>query len=274
MPELPEVETIVRELRESVCGKEISKIEAPWRKAVKPALNVAARILKGSKVEDVMRRGKFIIFILNKNVRLVVHLRMTGRLLWRVEQGRAKFIRVILRFADGSSLYFSDVRRFGRVWVYPVEVYKKATGISKLGVEPLDLDWESFKGIFKGRRGILKHSLLRQDLLAGVGNIYADEICFRIGLHPLTRLEKLGNDQLRSLFKAIGECLRDGIEHCGASISDFVGTKGTIGQHQHYLRVYGRKGKPCYSCSNLIKKTVVAGRGTFFCPSCQPILKK
>jgi len=274
MPELPEVETIACELRESVIGKKIGKLEVPWKNAVRPSLSVAAKILKGRKVEDVMRRGKFIIFILDKEVRLVVHLRMTGRLMWTVEKERKKFVRAIFHFTDRTSLYFSDVRKFGRVWVYTVAEYEKQTGIGRLGVEPLEVDLERFTGIFKGRRGILKNSLLRQDLLAGVGNIYADEICFRTGVHPSTRLENLGSSTVKLLFKSVRDCLKEGIEHCGVSVSDFVGTRGDLGKHQHYLHVYGRAGDLCHRCSDTIKRTVVAGRGTFYCPSCQPLLKK
>jgi len=279
MPELPEVETIVRELKPKLVGKKFWNLEGRLKSTFSPSLEKVSRGLKGLKIFDITRRGKYIIFILEKKMRMVIHLRMSGRLLWKKTPEREKFIRAVFTFTDGTSLFFSDMRKFGRIWLYSENEYEKATGIAKLGKEPLEKDFtlEKFFNIFgandkERKKGILKNTLLRQDLIAGIGNIYADEICFRIGLHPSSRLEKMQKSDLVALYHAIRACLEEGIEHCGASVSDFVGTRGTLGKHQLYLKAYGRKGDPCYLCSLPVQKTVVAGRGTFFCGKCQHML--
>jgi formamidopyrimidine-DNA glycosylase len=270
MPELPEVETIVRELRGSAAGKTIIGIDVLFPSSFITFPDAKDAVSKGIKIKDVVRRGKYIIFVLEGGLRLVVHLRMTGRLMWTVEDDRRKFVRLVIAFTDGTKLYFSDVRKFGRVWLFPEREFEQRTGIFKLGIEPLSADYGSFRKTVAGRRGILKNTLLRQDLLAGIGNIYADEINFRAGLHPSSRLESVSLPKIRKLYGAIRACLEEGIEHCGVSVSDFVGTRGNKGKHQHYLRVYGREGKRCRKCRDTVKRIVVAGRGTYHCPSCQP----
>jgi formamidopyrimidine-DNA glycosylase len=191
--------------------------------------------------------------------------------MWKKVPGTEKHIRAVFNFTDGTSLIFSDPRKFGRIWLYPETEYKRVTGIHTLGVEPFSAEFkpEVLSNFFVQKRGILKNTLLRQDLIAGIGNIYADEICHRIGLHPSSRLEQFKAGDGRRLYDAVIHCLREGIAHNGASVSDFVGTRGTLGKHQHYLKVYGRKGDPCYGCGSIIQKTKVAGRGTFVCLKCQ-----
>lgn len=226
-------------------------------------------------VLDVARRGKYIVIVLEKDLRIVVHLRMTGRLVWHVERNREKYVRTVLHFTDGDRLFFSDVRKFGKVWFCRSEDFEVSTGISKLGEEPFSMNYEKFMNSFfcgfKGarKRGILKHLLLRQDLIAGIGNIYADEICFRSGLHPESRIEKIPKYKFKELFENIQYCLNEGIKNCGVSMSDFVGTKGNLGKHQKYLKVYGRAGERCYICDSEIIKIRAAGRGTHVCSVCQ-----
>ncbi len=271
MPELPEVETIVRELKPQIIGKKFWGVETRLPAVFLPSAQVVREHLRGLRVLDVTRRGKFLVLVLDKKMRLTIHLRMSGRLLWKNIPGREKYIRAHFSFTDGTSLFFSDVRKFGRIWLYPEKSYQKMTGIFRLGQEPLNPEFQlqDFLAIFSHKKGILKNTLLRQDILAGIGNIYADEICFQIRRHPSSRLENMAKTDLGKLFAAIRNCLEEGISHSGASVSDFVGTKGTLGQHQLYLKVYGRKGDPCYVCKSPIKKSVVAGRGTFFCSFCQ-----
>ena len=271
MPELPEVETIVRELKACVIGKKFWKFEGKLANVIKPLPQEVAAKLVGLHIENVTRRGKFIIFELDKNMCLIIHLRMTGRLLWKKVRDKEKFIRAIFTFSDGTQLIFSDVRKFGRIWLYSKNEYPEATGISRLGFEPLNQTFTLQKliDLFYQKKGILKNTLLRQDLIAGIGNIYADEICHRIQLHPSSRLEKLTKKDLSKMYEAIQFCLGEGIKHCGVSVSDFVGTRGMLGKHQKYLQVYGRKGDACYRCTLPIQKTVVAGRGTFYCEKCQ-----
>jgi formamidopyrimidine-DNA glycosylase len=261
----------VRELREGAKGKKFWSVDVKNAKLLMPSADVFADLLKGVRVLDVVRRGKFIVFVLSNHMRLVIHLRMTGRVMWHVEKGRDKYVVVTFTFSDATKLYFSDVRKFGRVWLYTEKEFEKVTGIHRLGPEPMELSKSDFVEIFYKRKGMLKNLLLRQDLITGVGNIYADEIAFRTGLHPQARMEKLSKTQIGKLFESVQYCLGEGIRHCGVSVSDFVGTKGNLGQHQHYLQVYGRKGLPCYRCKTAIVKTVAAGRGTFYCHICQSI---
>ncbi len=271
MPELPEVETIVRELKSEIVGKKFWKVETFFENIILPSGQQLVQGLPGLRILDVIRKGKYIIFVLDKKMRLGVHLRMTGRLLWKKVKGREKFIHVAFTFSDATTLLFADVRKFGRIYFYPEKDFDKATGIARLGLDPFvdNFNFENFYGLFKSKKGILKNTLLRQDLITGIGNIYADEICYRIGKHPSSRLETLKMKDFKAMHQAILYCLGQGIQHCGVSVSDFVGTRGKQGEHQKYLQVYGRKGSECYKCSAVIKKTKVAGRGTFYCPSCQ-----
>ena len=271
MPELPEVETIVRELRPKIVGKKFWRVEGALKYVFLPSYQEISAKIKGLKILEVTRRGKFIVFVLDGKMRLVIHLRMSGRLMWKKIAKKESHIRAIFTFSDATSLIFSDARKFGRIWLYSEKDYEHATGIFKLGVEPFssDFNFKKFEKIFTKRRGILKNNLLRQDLIAGIGNIYADEICHRIRLHPKSRLENLQTKDLKNLHEAILPSLGEGIDHCGASVSDFVGTRGTLGKHQKYLQVYGRKNDSCYVCGSVIQKMKVAGRGTFVCGECQ-----
>ncbi len=271
MPELPEVETIVRELKSEIIGKKFWKVEAHFENSILPSAKVLVRDLPGLHILDVRRKGKYIIFVLDKKMRLGVHLRMTGRLLWKKVKGREQFLRASFTFSDATSLLFADVRKFGRIYFYPEKDFDKATGIAKVGLDPFvdDFTFQNFYTLFKNKKGILKNNLLRQDLITGIGNIYADEICYRIRKHPSSRLETLNIKDFKAMHEAILYCLEQGIQHCGVSVSDFVGTRGKQGEHQKYLQVYGRKGGKCYRCNSLIKKTKVAGRGTFYCEKCQ-----
>lgn len=270
MPELPEVETIVRQLREQAIGKKIWSIEVKWSKSVKSSVDDVKRI-QGSRIINVLRFGKFIVLALNNKFRMVIHLRMTGRLMWHVEKCREKYVRAIINFSDASTLYFSDTRKFGRVWICTEADFRSFTGISRLGLEPVDdsFSFDLFYDLFRGRKGILKNNLLRQDLVAGIGNIYADEICYRSGVLPTARLENISKATYKKIYDSVRKCLDDGIRHCGVSVSDFVGTRGDLGSHQNYLKVYGRSGDKCRGCSRLIVKTRVAGRGTYYCSNCQ-----
>lgn len=271
MPELPEVETIVRQLRSTAGGKKFWDVEILLPSVCTPETDEFKSKLKGLRIQDIIRRGKYIVFVLDHAMYLVIHLRMTGRLMWHKSEDRQNFIRVIFHFSDATALYFSDVRKFGRVGLFSKAEYENKSGISRLGIDPFDENFtpQTLKQIFKNRRTILKNTLLRQDLIAGIGNIYADEICFSLGCHPGAIISEWTPSFLKQLHLSIQKCLEQGIAHCGVSLSDFAGTRGELGKHQHYLKVYGRKGDPCYNCSTPILKTVIAGRGTFFCPKCQ-----
>lgn len=275
MPELPEVETIVRELCQTAVGKKFWSVDGKEPYVFLPSLKSMKEGLVGLRIQDVTRRGKFIVFVLDRHMRLVIHLRMSGRLMWKKLYKKEKHVRAVFQFSDATALYFCDARKFGRIWFAHKDDIDEFSGMWRLGREPVDPSFtlDEFLKLFEHKRGILKNTLLRQDLLAGVGNIYADESCFRSGLDPRSRLESLTSEDYKRLYEAVRHCLGEGIQHCGVSMTDFVGTRGELGKHQKYLKIYGRKDDPCYTCGTIVKKMVVAGRGTFYCDHCQKLRK-
>lgn len=273
MPELPEVETVARELREgsaargpSVLGRVIARVTVRWpRQIAAPAPRDVEARLRGQKVLAVGRRGKVIVFTLSRDV-MLVHLRMSGDL--TVVPGEAppdKHAHTVFQFEDGSELRFSDTRKFGKVWV----VADAAAVLGGLGPEPLD---DAFTPAvlaerLQGRHRLLKPLLLDQAFLAGVGNIYADEALHLAGLHPQRLSDTLTPREVRALWKALRLALNDGLRHNGASIDwQYRG-----GGYQEVLRAYGRAGRECQrpGCTGRIRRIVVGQRSTHFCPVCQ-----
>lgn len=273
MPELPEVETVVREIRPQIVGKKFWKFKALNASTFLPSAEAVEKLLPGKTVQKVGRKGKYIIIELSGDLVMVVHLRMTGMLLFKPSERLKKFVRGEFIFSDASKMFYSDIRKFGKIWLYHKSEYLQKTGMYKLGVDPIveEFDLEILEKLYLKQKGILKNRLLDQSVVTGVGNIYADEICFRIGLHPSSRVEKLSAKDVGNLHEAILHCLNEGIAHNGTTISDFVGTKGDSGKHQKYLQIYGRTGDPCYKCKTVIQKTRVAGRGTYVCLKCQKL---
>ncbi|GAP07211.1 MAG TPA: bifunctional DNA-formamidopyrimidine glycosylase/DNA-(apurinic or apyrimidinic site) lyase [Anaerolinea thermolimosa] len=271
MPELPEVETIVRALREggrggeAVPGHRIEGVDVSWPRSVaEPSVEVLTRQVVGQRIETVTRRGKFVVLPLDTQA-LLIHLRMSGDL--RVETtGERKLPHDRIRFflSGGLSLVFNDPRKFGRVWL--VEDWQKF--LAGLGPEPLDEKFtadELAQRLGMTRRRI-KPLLLDQTFLAGLGNIYTDEALHLAGIHPLAPAWKLSAEQVVHLWRAIRSVLMEGIRRNGASI-DWV-YRG--GEFQHHFRVYQRAGMPCSVCGSAIQRMVVGQRGTYFCPVCQP----
>lgn len=275
MPELPEVETVVRQIRPVILGKKFWKFQAFNASTFLPSPEALETFLPGKVIKDVRRKGKYIILELSEDYVLVVHLRMTGMLLFKPSERLKKFVRGEFIFSDAKKLLFSDIRKFGKIWLYHKSEYLQKTGMSKLGVDPIveKFDLALLEKLYLKQKGILKNRLLDQSVITGVGNIYADEIAFRIGLHPSSRVEKLNKKDLEKLHEAIVYCLNEGIKNNGTTISDFVGTRGDAGKNQDYLQIYGRTGDPCYKCGTAVSKTRVAGRGTYFCVKCQKLKK-
>lgn len=275
MPELPEVETVVREVRPEILGKKFWKFKAFNQSTFLPSVEVFEAVLPGKVVKTVWRKGKYIVIELSGDYVMVVHLRMTGMLLFKPSERLKKFVRGEFVFSDATKLLFSDIRKFGKIWLYRKDDYLKETGMERLGVDPVAERFELalLEKLYLKQKGILKNRLLDQSVIAGIGNIYADEIAFRIGLHPASRLEKLTKKDVGKMYLAIVECLEEGIANNGTTISDFVGTRGDAGKNQNNLRIYGRAGDGCRVCGEVVRKTRVAGRGTYFCVKCQ-VLKK
>jgi formamidopyrimidine-DNA glycosylase len=269
MPELPEVETIANGLNQRVAG---DRIESVWlgdkpEPLKSPAAEISAT-LEGAQVERVQRVGKHIVFNLvsDKNHgsrQWIVHLGMTGKLLVTApETETLKHTHLVAKLESGRELRFVDPRRFGRLEV-------RQSAFNGPGAEPLLIGVEEFARLFHGSKAPVKGALLNQKLLHGVGNIYADEALFRAHIRPRRRANSLTRAELRKLHAALQRVLKAAIAAGGSSISDYVDADGEAGFFQIQHRAYGREGKPCLTCKTPIKKIVVAGRGTHYCPKCQ-----
>jgi len=275
MPELPEVETIRRQLAPHLEGRRIERVEvldARWCEPAAP--EELADAVEGRRVESIDRRGKYFDVELEDELHLVMHLRMTGNLLFvpAGDDDERPYVRVRLRLDDGSLLLFSDPRRFGTGLVLLGDAARDAYFGERLGVEPLGPDFtaEALRALARGRRSPVKAFLLSQERIAGVGNIYADEALFRARIHPLRPVGTLRPRQIEELREAVVESLGAGIDAQGASIDDFRHTDGARGSFQDRFLVHRREGEPCPRCGSTIVKMRAAGRGTYVCPRCQP----
>jgi formamidopyrimidine-DNA glycosylase len=280
MPELPEVETIARGLHKRVAGDTIQSIwlgEKP--EPLKSSPRDIARVLEHSKIVQVRRVGKHIVFDLkqpskgrDRRERIgqwVVHLGMTGKMqVTSPDAEVAKHTHAIARLASGREVRFVDPRRFGRLAVVGAQP-SASVSFQAPGDEPLESQAERFIELFRGRKTPIKSALLNQKLLSGVGNIYADEALFRAGIRPRRRAASLTRDRLRKLHAAVQEVLREAIELGGSSVSDYVNADGEEGFFQLQHRVYGREGEPCLVCGTPIKRGVIAGRSSHYCSHCQ-----
>ncbi len=269
MPELPEVETIVRGLRERVRDLEFADVQVRLKKCLRGSRESLARALVGRKVLNVDRRGKNIIFRLSGGLALFIHLGMTGRL--RVVPADApleKHTHVVFTFRGHSHhLRFVDQRQFGKIFW---EAGPGETALARLGPEPLLISPREFADRVRARRREIKPLLLDQEFLAGVGNIYADESLHRAGIHPRSRSHRLRAKTLFRLHQTVQEVLREAIRSRGTSVRSYVDASGSSGGFQNLLRVYGREGEPCTRCGTVIRRERIGGRSSFFCPRCQP----
>lgn len=272
MPELPEVETVANGLNQRVRGDVIESVwlgSKPEPFKTHPA--EMAKVLTGQRIEHVYRVGKHIVFDLSGDgaeVQWIVHLGMTGRLLVSAASMPVPaHTHAVLKLSSGRELRFVDPRRFGRLAVHWRET--RSGGFRGPGHEPLTVSIEEFASLFKGRKTSIKAALLNQKLLHGVGNIYADESLFRAGIRPARMAGRLKPEQLARLRAALQEILKHAIALGGSSVSDYVDADGAKGSFQLEHRVYLRGGEPCLVCGTLIRRTVLAGRGTHFCPKCQ-----
>ncbi|MGB8266264.1 MAG: bifunctional DNA-formamidopyrimidine glycosylase/DNA-(apurinic or apyrimidinic site) lyase [Candidatus Velthaea sp.] len=269
MPELPEVETIVRGLQRAVAGKVIAAVTVSMPKiAVGPPGVDFAAALAGDRITEVGRRAKFAVIGLASGRRLTVHLRMTGRLIVAVPGAPPyPYTHVRFAFSDGWSLSFADVRQFGRVRLLEPGDAWDADG----GVEPLSQAFtsEAFVSMLDGRRTPVKSLLLDQRRVAGIGNIYACEALWEAGIRPSRRAHTISRPARRRLHGAIVDVLQRSIDARGTSVDDYVDAEGLKGGFQNELSVYGRLGQPCPRCGNAIVRTVIGQRGTWWCRRCQ-----
>ncbi len=275
MPELPEVETIARGLATRVTDDVIDSVWLGSKpEPLKSPPREIVRTLESKRIAGVRRVGKHIVFDLesssrassakaaNKPAQWIVHLGMTGRMLvCKPDEPIEKHTHAIAKLASGRELRFVDPRRFGRLSV--------THGFQAPGSEPLEVELERFVKLFRGRKTPIKSALLNQKLLSGVGNIYADESLFRAGIRPRRRAASLTKEDLRRLYLAVQEVLKEAIALGGSSISDYVDSDGNEGFFQLQHRVYGREGEPCLVCKTPVKRVVIAGRSSHYCPHCQ-----
>ena len=273
MPELPEVETIAQSLNKRVRG---DAIESVWlgrhREPLKSSAREISAALTGTRIVQVRRVGKHIVFDLEARIgqngtalrQWIVHLGMTGRMLvCSPEEATPKHTHAIASLASGRELRFVDPRRFGRLSVAMKESFAGP------GTEPLTISCDDFAKLFHRRRTPIKAALLNQKLLHGIGNIYADESLFRSGIRPKRQAARLTRAELDALHSAIKEVLKEAIKLGGSSVSDYVDAEGREGFFQLQHRVYLRTGQPCLVCKTPIKRFVLGGRGTHYCPKCQ-----
>ena len=285
MPELPEVQTIVSELDEKISRKTVSAVEVFKYKSVRPMNKKFARGIVGKKIIGVTRRAKMIIIELSGKKYLLIHLKMTGQLVFRNKAGRGvsgghpisaaqklpgKFTRAEFDFRDGSKLFFNDIRRFGWIKLVDEKTFKEET--DKYGLEPLSEDFslKNFKEKLKhypNRK--IKQVLLDQSLIAGVGNIYADEAAFAAKVMPTRPAQSLTEKEINDLHRAIPRILKLAVKMKGTSADTYITTSGEEGKMMKYLKVYGRPGQRCRGCQGKIQKMKIGGRGTHFCPICQ-----
>jgi len=276
MPELPEVETIRRDLLPHVVGRTVAGFRlSPGASRVIRDVDpeVFARRLIGRRIDDLTRRGKYLLFRLEgaqTPVYLAVHLRMTGSLLYRPPQADPAdaYVRAVIALDDGSELRYADLRKLGQMWV--VESPEEAVGA--LGPEPLDAAFTAAKlrETLSQRRAPIKSVLLDQRAIAGLGNIYTDEALFAARIHPQRLANTLTEADVNRLHRAIRRVLNDALGNRGSSFRDYVDAAGREGTHQLRVKVFRRTGQPCYVCGTEIARIKVGGRSTHFCPHCQP----
>lgn len=275
MPELPEVETIVRQLQGQIIGRVIKEIEIlrpdQWK------LNQPAKVkqtLENQRINSVNRRAKFILIDLHSGSQLIIHLRMTGKLIW--SPGKPvidKFSRTIFYFNDGSSLQFNDTRALGSLIL--LNCGEEYPSIKKLGIEPLSDDWnlEHLKSKLQKSSLVMKDFLLDQNKIAGIGNIYANEILFRSAIHPRRRANTLSEDEIERLFHIIPKVLDLAIQKMGTTlgnkVSDYRSVYNVEGEFQNILTVYGREGEDCLKCGSPIIRIKQKDRSSFVCENCQ-----
>ena len=273
MPELPEVETVVRDLIPLLTLKTIIKVEVPGKKLRRPWNPLWSQLLENQTIEKVARRGKWIIISLRSNLQLLIHLGMTGQLcVFNQKTPRQSHVNLVFSLDRGvEELRFRDIRRFGSADLFlSQQALNEFFESRELGPEPFNIPEDYWLTTLAKSSRNLKAFLLDQKNITGVGNIYADESLFKSGLNPSRKAESLSKKEALLLAKCIGEVLSCAIENRGSTIMNYVGGSGLMGGYQDEFQAYGRTGEPCRKCGQPIKKIVLAGRSTHFCPICQP----
>jgi len=290
MPELPEVETTVLDLKRKVLQRTFLDIWTDTPKLIKkPNLAKFKREIKGRKIQDIKRKGKFIIFYLSGDKRLLIHQKLTGHLLvgqWKKEKGEwvsvkkgpledpmNRFIHLIFFLDNGLMIAFSDLRKFGRIELLTARELENLKDLKQLGPDPLDKNFtfDKFKEIIQNQKRKIKAVLMDQKIISGIGNIYSDEILFRARVHPFKPANTLKVKESERIYKSIKSVLKKAIKLGGESISDYRRPDGRKGGFDKERKVYRREGMPCYVCSTKIERRKIGSRSTYFCPKCQKL---
>ena len=273
MPELPEVETIKNVIEPQIKGLIIENIAVNRPEIIAyPTADEFCNAVTGQVISPISRRGKFLIINLTNNNKIILHLRMTGCLLVTPPNyPMEKHTHIIFHLSNGMELRFSDTRRFGRFWLIQSGEEDTYSGINKLGLEPFDenLTPDYLQGKFGKRKKTIKECLLDQSMIAGIGNIYSDEILFRVRICPTRPADSLTEEEWKRLAEIIPECLSYFIEKNCINADDYLKTKGQDYRNTPFLQVYGHDGKQCPNCGNILCRTVIGGRSSVYCPFCQ-----
>ena len=276
MPELPEVETIRRSLLPILTGKKIKKVEI-LNPVVIESQNPQAFIeLAGAEITDINRRGKYLLFAIEQQQQsliMVAHMRMTGKLLYDSKiRDLAKHEHVRFIFDDDSQLAFEDVRRFGRLWLVDKDALGDVGGLNTLALEPLDDDFTVeylSENLKHKKKSTVKGTLLDQHIVAGLGNIYVDEVLYAAGVHPERKTATLTAKEIADLVAAMKRILNTAIENRGTTFRDYVDGNNEKGDMQNFLQIFLKEGEPCPKCGAVIERIKVVGRSSYFCPRCQ-----
>lgn len=289
MPELPEVETVKRGLEGRIVGKTVVKVDFDWPKGFPNTPGDVEAFLLGASITQIQRRGKALIIELSTGYALVIHLKMTGQLVFVAANQLDRFgaghpteslvaklpdtsTRVVLDFSDGSRLYFNDQRKFGWVRLMPILAVEELPFFQKLGPEPMTSSTTNtmLRARFTNRKkSMIKAALLDQSVLAGVGNIYADEALWGAKIHPKTRVGQLSDSELNTLFTELRSIMEEAIASGGSTDKNYVNADGQKGSYLQIARVFRREGQLCKRCQTTIEKIRVASRGTHICSACQ-----
>ena len=271
MPELPEVETVVRGLQQTILDKTIESVSINSPKINSDNPRGWLDMLRNKSFIGVRRRGKNILIELSDNYTLWVHLKMTGHLYYMPGKSEInKHDLIIFNLKNDSyQLRFNDYRRFGRVRLFPTDKVMNQKGLVELGPEPLEISRKDFILLFKATRRMIKPALLDQTFIAGLGNIYTDETLYLSRIHPRRLTDSLSDKKLAELHGQIVKILKKAINLMGTSVDSYAGVNGQPGGFQKYLNVYGREGEACYRCGAIIKREKIGSRSAHFCPRCQ-----
>ncbi|MDD5060137.1 MAG: bifunctional DNA-formamidopyrimidine glycosylase/DNA-(apurinic or apyrimidinic site) lyase [Candidatus Omnitrophica bacterium] len=265
MPELPEVETIKRDLEKTILGKRIVKIIINNPKVIRePSPELFKKGIEGTIIRKIFRRAKLLVLELSNNRFLTIHLKMTGQLVY---PGTGRTSRLSFVFKDADMLDFNDQRLFADLRLY--SDWGRIKFIKTLGPEPFDLTFTDFKDMLSKRKTKIKGLLMEQSFVSGIGNIYASEILFRAKIDPQRSAQSLKEAEKENLFKQMKSVLKSAILHGGSSVDDYVRVSGKNGDYMRFHQVYGRANKPCFICGKPIKKFQQGGRGTYHCVKCQ-----